>query len=95
MANGYIELDNTKIMGFSCNKINNEAFTIFMMINQQNDMPKVNSIIEQSFDNDVSSTNNKMNAQKNTNIYEKILLSFLEIINIPLKLLFMKTICMF
>ena len=56
MANGYIELGNTKIMGFSSNKINNEAFTIFMMINQQNDMPKVNSIIDQPFDNDVSIT---------------------------------------
>ena len=76
IANGYIELDNTKIMGFSSNKINNEAFTIFMMINQQNEMPKVNSIIDQPFDNDVSMPNNKINAQKNTNIYEKILLSF-------------------
>ena len=70
MDNGYIELQNTKITGFPSNIINQNSFTIFMIINQQNDMPKVNSIVESNFENKDSNTS------KSSNIYEKILLSF-------------------
>ena len=74
MSSGYIDLDNTKITGFSSNIINNEAFTIFLIINKQNDQPKVNSLIEENINN--KELNKDTSKQNPDNIYEKILLSF-------------------
>ena len=66
MSSGYINLLNTKIEGFNSNIINNNEFTIFMIINKQNDLPKINALVDDS--------NNNINDKNN--IYEKILLCF-------------------
>ena len=63
MSSGYINLLNTKIEGFDTNEINNNEFTIFMIINKQNDLPKINALVED--DN-----------KENKNIFEKNLLCF-------------------
>ena len=63
LSNGYIDLNGVKIEGFNSNEINNREFTIFMIINKQNDYPKINSLV-----NEEGNKNNK-------NIYEKNLLS--------------------
>ena len=74
MSSGYIDLDNTKITGFSSNIINNEEFTIFLIINKQDDKPIINSLIVENIN--IKELNNNESKENPDNMYEKILFSF-------------------
>ena len=74
MSSGYIDLENTKITGFPSNIINNDEFTIFLIINKQDELPIINSLIEKSIT--IKDINKDTPKENPDNIYEKILFSF-------------------
>ena len=74
MSSGYIHLENTKITGFPSNIINNDEFTIFLIINKQDELPIINSLIEKSIT--IKDINKDTPKENPDNIYEKILFSF-------------------